>query len=202
MTGAAVLLCAASAALLAAPGASAGSASHLSMSVTITGQGVAGDQCIWGVTFNVTITSSGHSPVTVTGVNFGGYATLFRNGGLVAGAVLAPGTSKFTNLASDDGPAVGQPCPAEAPAPLVLTVTTSGGTVTWNQSVSDPQVVTMMALPQGSTGAILAGSFDVAFQTGGSTPVPAGSVGVLGLAALAGCALFITQRWRRNRQSA
>jgi len=27
-------------------------------------------------------------------------------------------------------------------------------------------------------------------------------IGGIGLAALAGCALFITQRWRRHRQSA
>src|SRR5262249_24326941 len=150
------------------------------------------------------------------------------------------------------------PCPNEAPAPLVLTVNTSAGSVTWNQSVSDPQVVTMMALPQ-NTSAVLAGSFDVAnctkyyfqygtttayglqpglssadcpndgtktqitgftvtslqpgtgyhyrlvvvqsngttlygqdvqFMTTGGTQVPVGGVGAIGLAALAGCALF------------
>lgn len=267
MAGAAVLLSVGSA-LLAAPGASAGSASHLSMSVNNLAQGVVGDQCNWDATFSVTITNSGYSPVTVTSVNAGSY-TLFRNGGLAVGAVLQSATNTFTNL-DGSGPAVGQPCPKEAPAPLVLTVTTSAGSVTWNQSVSDPQVVTMMALPEGETSAILAGSFDVAkcakyyfqygtttayghqvgvssadcpndgtkteivgftatglvsgtgyhyrfvvvqsngkplygqdvqFQTGG-TPVPVGSIGVIGLAALAGCALFIAQRWRRNRQSA
>lgn len=269
MAGAAVLLSAASVVLLAAPGASAAPASGLSMSVDITQQSVAGDACNWTVNFNVTITNSSASPVTVTSVDSASYG-LATDGGLADGAVLQAGTTTFTGLSSDTGPPVGQPCPAEAPAPLVLTVNTSAGSVTWNQSVSDPQVVTMMALPQGDTSAILAGSFDVAscsqyyFQYGtttaygqqaglssadcpndgtttqivgftvanlqpgttydyrmaviqsdgtplygqdvqfttGGTQVPVGSAGVFGLAALAGCVLFIAQRWRRNSQSA
>jgi len=237
--------------------------------VHITNQMAAGSACNWTVTFNVTITDRSYSPVTVTSVDAGSYGALGRNGGLIAGAVLRPGAHTFTNLFSDGGTAEGQPCPAEAPDPLVLTVNTSAGSVTWNQSVSDPRVVTMMALPQGNTSAILAGSFDVAncsryyfqygttrayghrvgpsstdcpndgtttqvvgftvtnlqpgtgyhyrivvigrygyplygrdaqFQTG-STPLPVGAAGGIGLAALAGLALFITQRWRRNRRS-
>jgi hypothetical protein len=268
MTGAAVLLSAASAAVLAAPGASAATASHLSMSVLNLGQGYVGDQCNWDASFNVTITSSSSGPVTVTAVNGGNY-NLFHNGGLAAGTVLQPGTNTFTKL-EGSGPAVGQPCPNEAPAPLVLTVTTSAGSVTWNQSVSDPQVVTMMGLPQGEASAVLAGSFDVAkcskyhfeygtttayghrvdvssadcpndgtqteiigftatglkpgtgyhyrfvvvqsdgkplygldvqFLTGG-TPVPVGGVGIIGVAALAGAALFITTLRRRRSRTA
>ena len=268
MASAVVLLSAASSAVLAAPGASA-SAGRLTMSVHINSQVVAGSACNWTVNFNVTITSIGFGPVTVTGVNAGSYAPLDHDGGLAAGAVLSAGTSTFTNLSSGNGPAEGQPCPAEAPAPLVLTVNTSAGSVTWNQSVSDPRVVTMPALPQ-DTSATLAGSFDVAncskyyFEYGtttayghqvgtstahcpndgtttqivsftatnlepgtvyhyrlvvvqsygtklygqdvqfmtGSTQVPVGTVGMIGLAALAGGVLFITQRRRRNRQHA
>ena len=42
---------------------------------------------------------------------------------------------------------------------------------------------------------------NVTLQVGSSTTVPVGSVGLLGLAALVGCALFLIQR-RRNRRSA
>ena len=42
---------------------------------------------------------------------------------------------------------------------------------------------------------------DVSFTCGGTT-VPVGSVGVIGLAALAGCALFLTQRRRHHRRAA
>jgi hypothetical protein len=35
----------------------------------------------------------------------------------------------------------------------------------------------------------------------GGTTVPVGSAGVFGVAALAGCALFVTQLRRRNRQT-
>jgi hypothetical protein len=268
VAGAAVLLSAASGVVLAAPGASA-AGNPLSISVNINSQSVVGSACNWTVNFNVTITNSGTSKVTVTSVDVGSYDPLSADGGLAAGTVLKSGTNKFTDLASDSGTPEGQPCPAEAPDPLVLTVDTSAGSVVWNQSVSDPQAVTMMALPQ-TTSATLAGSFDVAnctqyyfqygkttaygqqtaavtsdcpnngtateivgatvtglasgtvyhyrlvvvesngyqvcgqdvqFQTGGTT-VPVGSVGVIGLAALAGCALFITQRRRRHRQAA
>jgi hypothetical protein len=268
VAGAAVLLSATGGVVLAATGASAGG-NPLSMSVNITSQSVAGSACNWTVKFNVTITDSGTGKVTVTSVDAGSYDPLSADGGLAAGTVLKSGTNKFTGLASDSGTPEGQPCPAEAPDPLVFTVDTSTGSVTWNQSVSDPQVVTMMALPQ-DTSATLAGSFDVAnctkyyFQYGkttnydqqtaaatadcpnngtatqvvgatvtglqsgttyhyrlvvietngtqlcgqdvsfttGGTQVPIGSVGVIGLAALAGCALLITQRRRRHRAAA
>ena len=269
VAGAAVLVSAAGGVAVAAPGAGAGSAQPLSVSVAITSQIVAGSACNWGVTFNVTITNSSHSPVTVTSVDVGSYDPLIRDGGLAADTVVQSGATTFMNLFSSNGPAEGQPCPTEAPDPLVLTVADSAGSVVWNQSVSDPQVVTMMALPQ-STSATLAGSFDVAncsqyyFEYGtttaygyragmsnadcpnpgtateivgfdltglspgttyhyqlvvmekgqtklyggdvsftcGGTTVPVGSVGVIGLAALAGCVLFLTQRRRHHRRAA
>jgi hypothetical protein len=280
LAGAAVLLSAAGAAVLgatgasAAPSAAAGAASNMSMSVSITSQGVAGSSCTWGVTFNVTITNSSKTSATVTSVDAGSYNPLVRNGGLAAGTVLKHGSNTFTGLFSSNGTSEGQPCPTEAPDPLVLTVNTSAGSLTWNQSVSDPQVVTMMALPQ-TASAILAGSFDVAnctqyyfeygtttnygtkvgqastgcpndgtktqivgftatgltsgttyhyrivvvensggygttklygqdvqFTTTGGTQVPIGSIGLIGLTALAGGALFAGQRWRRRRRNA
>ena len=277
MAGAAVLLSAAGGAVLPASGASAGVASNLSMTASITSQVEAGSTCNWNVTFNVTITNSSKTSATVTSVSAGSYGTLSRNGGLAAGTVLKHGSNAFTNLFSSGGPSGGSsPCPTEAPDPLVLTVNTSAGTVTWNQSVSDPQVVTMAAVPK-TTSALLAGSFDVAnctqyyFQYGtttsygtqvgqssagcpnngtatqftsfnvtglkanttyhyrlvvvesscactggynttlygqdvvfmtGSTVVPIGSVGLIGVAALAGIALFAGQRWRRSRRAA
>jgi hypothetical protein len=165
LAGAAVLLSAAGAALLSAPGASAapaGVATNLSMSVSITSQVTAGSTCNWNVTFNVTITNSSYTSATVTSVSAGSYGTLSRNGGLAAGTVLKKGTSTFTNLFSSNGPSDGSPpCPVQAPDPLVLTVNTSAGTVTWNQSVSDPLVVTGSAVPQ-TTSAAVNGSFDVA----------------------------------------
>jgi LPXTG-motif cell wall-anchored protein len=51
-----------------------------------------------------------------------------------------------------------------------------------------------------SNGTVLCGQ-DVQFTTGG-TEVPIGTIGGIGLAVLAGCALFITQRRRRQRRSA
>lgn len=275
IAGAAVLLAAASAAVLgadgasAAPGASAGAAPNLSMSVSIASQTEVGSGCDWNVTFNVTITNSSHTSATVTSVSVGSYGTLNSNGGLTAGTALPYSTSTFTNLSSNGGPSGGAPpCPTEAPDPLVLTVNTSAGTVTWNQSVSDPLAVTGAAVPQ-NTSAVLNGSFDVAncnkyyfeygtttnygtkvdtttscandgtatqfvsfnatglqpnttyhyrfvvmskmgsvfhgqdvqFTTGGTTTVPIGSVGLIGLAALAGIALFFGQRWRRSRRT-
>ena len=270
VAGAAALLSAAGAVVLGAPGAGAGSAQPLSVSVAITSQVVAGSACDWTVTFNVTLTNSSSSPVTVTSVDAGSYDPLTRTGGLAAGTVLVPGATTFTNLFSGTGTAEGPGCPAQAPDPLVLTVGDAAGTVTWNQSVSDPQVVTMTAVPQ-SASATLAGSFDVApcsqyfFEWGtttaygnragmsnadcpnnagtatqfttfnltglasgttyhyrlvvmnkgqtkiygqdvsftcGGTTVPVGSIGVIGLAALAGCALFLTQRRRHHRHAA
>jgi hypothetical protein len=251
--------------MLVASGASAAADSHLSETVDITSQNVAGDQCQWGVKFSVTITNSG-SPVTVTSVNSGNYP-LSDNGGLAAGTVLKSGTNKFTKLASDDGPFLNEPgCfPLPAPPPLVLTVDTSAGSVTWNQSVSDPQVVTE---PEPAGVKEMPGSFDVAncseyyfqygvttsygkqgdlttscandgtqtqyayftptlvpstgyhyrlvviesngtklcgqdeFYTGGDTSLPVGSVGLIGVGALAGCVLFVAQRRRRNRKNA
>jgi hypothetical protein len=47
----------------------------------------------------------------------------------VAGTVLQPGTDTFTGLSSDVGTPEGQPCPAEAPDPLVLTVDTPAGSL-------------------------------------------------------------------------
>ena len=276
MAGAAVSLAAASAAVLgavgasAAPSAGAGVAASLTMNVSITSQVATGSGCNWNVTFNVTITNSSHTSATVTSVNAGSYGTLGRNGGLTAGTALPYGASTFTNLFSNGGPSDGSPpCPTEAPAPLVLTVNTSAGSVTWNESVSDPQVVTMAATPQ-NTSALLAGSFDVAscnkyyfeygtttnygtkvdtttscandgtttqfvtfsatglqpnttyhyrfvvmskmgsvfhgqdvqFMTKGTTQVPIGSIGLIGLTALAGCGLFAGQRWRLRRRTA
>jgi hypothetical protein len=260
MTGAAVLLGAVSAVALSAASASAGGG--LSMSVTITFQNVAGDQCQWGVVFNAAITNSSSGSVTVTSVNSGNYP-LSDNAGLAVGAVLRHGTTTFTHVDSYKGPSLGQPCyPLPAPPPLVLTVGTSGGSVTWNQSVSDPQVVTE---PQPPGVNQMPGSFDVAncseyyFQYGVTTQygkqgdlttscanpgtatqfasftpaqvpsagyhyrlvvvesggtklygqdqfftlmgaaTPVGSVGLIGVGALAGCALFVTQRRRRNQ---
>lgn len=272
--GAATLVLAGSAALLTAPGASAApaQASGLSMSVDITSQALAGSVCEWGVTFNMTITNSTGGPVTITSVAAPSYQ---QQGGPLHGApapgtVLQPGPSTFTNILSDSGPILGQPCGPEypAPAPLVLTVDTSSGPVTWNQSVSDPQVVTE---PQPPGLNYMAGSFDVAdcakyyFQygtttalggradvtthcandgtmtqdvdytpaslspgtgyyyrlvvietdgtalygqeqgfrlSGTGTSAPVGAVGGLGVAALAGVALFVAQRRRRNRHAA
>ena len=159
--GAAVLLCAATAAVLAAPGASA--AGGLSMSVDITLQGLVGSVCEWNVTFNMTITNTTGGPVTITSVAAPEYQQQggALNGAPAPGTVLPSGATTFTHIQSDSGPALGQPCGPEfpAPAPLVLTVVTSGGSVTWNQSVSDPQVVTE---PQPPGLNFMVGSFDVA----------------------------------------
>ena len=270
VAGTAVLLSAGGAVLLAAPGANA--ATGITMSVAITQQSTAGSACNWTVTFNATLTTAsvvGPHP-TITSVSVGSYGTLATSGGLTVGTVLKPGTNTFTGLSADGGTSEGSACPTEAPDPLVLTVGTSDGPLTWNQSVSDPQVVTMMALPQGNTGATLAGSFDVAnctqyyfqygrattygqqstvytancpnggtttelasfnatglqsgstyhyrlvvaesngtklygqdvqFQTGGIA-LPVGTVGLIGMAVLAGGALLITQRRRRHGTSA
>lgn len=261
MAGAAMLVFAGSVVVLAAPGASAAPASGLSLSVNITSQITGGSPIpLWGVAFNMTITNNTGSSVTVTSVSAPNYIPL--DGAPAAGTVLPAGASTFTGLFSDGGGAGVLPGRREAPPPLVLTVNTSGGSVTWNQSVSDPQVVTDIE----GGGSDFVGSFDVAncsqyyfeygtttaygqqaglssvncpndgstsevadtplpalqpgsyhyqlvvVQSGGTalyggdvqftvvgSTVPVGSVGAIGLAALAGCALFLTQRWRRNR---
>lgn len=262
MAGSAVLLGAGGALMLAAPGASAADASGLSLSVNITSQTTGGSPIPnWGVTFSMTITNSTGASVTLTSVGAPNYTPLDNAPG--AGTVLPTGASTFTGLVSfGGGPGVlpGQP---EAPPPLVLTVVTSAGSATWNQSVSDPQVVTNIE----EGGSDFVGSFDAAncsqyyFQYGATTAygqqagtssvncpndgtateqtrtplptlqsgsyhyrlvviqsdgtalygqdqpftvsgttVPVGSVGTIGLAALAGCGLFLTQRWRRRRR--
>lgn len=83
-----------------------------------------------------------------------------------------------------------------AASPAMINLGNLGGASSHAAAVSGNLVVGYSATTSGLTHAAA-----WLFSTGG-TPLPVGTVGMIGVAALAGCALFITQRQRRNRHSA
>lgn len=142
--------------------AAAGAMNPLSLSVKITSQTPAGSACQWTVAFDATITNNTDHAVTVTDVDAGVYGNAkdYLGQALAAGDVLQPGVNSFAKVSYDGGPSAGAGCGAYTPyAPLVLTVTTDAGSVSWNESAVAPAVRTGYPLASDTT-ATLAGGFD------------------------------------------
>ncbi len=144
---------------VAAPAASADPAPALSITVNITSQGQAGDGCQWYVDDDVSIDNETGAPATVQSVDRHNYDNnVLSTGGLEPGVTLQPGVNSFPGQSS--GGAYNGCYQTEAQPPLVVTVATDAGTVSWNQAAVSPQVVT--GHPIDNRGSVeLVGSFNI-----------------------------------------